>query len=80
MKLPHVKNNKIRFNLVENAKDSLAHAVEHLTGPEEPTPGDLKRAILDVAQVVELILEERVHRTHRAFIWENIDKYRPQRI
>jgi len=70
-----MKNKKIRFNLIENAKDSLAHAVEHLTGSEEPTPGDLKRAILDVAHVVELILKERVRRIHRAFIWENVDKY-----
>ena len=70
-----MKNEKIKFNLVENAKDSLAHAVEHLTGFEKPTPGDLKRAILDVAHVVELILKERVRRIHRAFIWENIDKY-----
>ncbi len=70
-----MKNEKIKFNLVENAKDSLAHAVEHLTRPEEPTPSDLKRAILDVAHVVELILKERVRRIHRAFIWENVDKY-----
>jgi len=70
-----MKNKKIRFNLIENAKDSLAHAVEHLTGPEKPTPGDLKRAILDVAHVIELILKECVRRIHRAFIWENVDKY-----
>ena len=65
----------MKFNLIENAKDSLAHAVEHLTGSEKPAPSDLKRAILDVAHVVELLLKERVRRIHRAFIWENIDKY-----
>lgn len=74
-KLVKMKNKKIRFNLIENAKDSLAHAVEHLTGTEGPTAGDFKRVILDVAHVVELILKERVRRIHPAFIWENVDKY-----
>jgi len=70
-----MKKKRIRFNLIENAKDSLAHAVEHLTGPEEPTVGDLKRVILDVTHVVELILKERIRKAHAAFIWENVDKY-----
>jgi len=70
-----MKNKKIRFDLIENAKDSLAHAVEHLTVTGTPTVGDRKRVILDVAHVVELILKERVRKIHPAFIWENVDKY-----
>lgn len=70
-----MKSQKFKFDLIENAKDSLAHAVEHLTGTEEPTAGDLKRVILDVAHVVELILKERIRRIHPAFIWTKVDKY-----
>ncbi len=70
-----MKRQKTKFDLIENAKDSLAHAVEHLTRPEGPTVGDLKRVILDVAHVVELILKERICRIHPAFIWESVDKY-----
>lgn len=66
---------KIKFDLIENAKDSLAHAVEHFTKRKKPAAGDLKRAILDVAHVVELLLKERIRRIHPAFMWENIDKY-----
>jgi len=64
-----------KFDLLANAKDSLAHAVEHLTVANEPTPGDLKRAIQDVAHVVQLMLKERLRRVHPAFIWDNVDKY-----
>ena len=66
---------KHKFDLIENAKDSLSHAVEHLTKKKKLTASDLKRVILDVAHVVELILKERIRRIHPAFIWENIDKY-----
>ncbi len=63
------------FDLINNARDSLNHAVEHLTGPNEIEAGDLKRAIRDVAHVIELLLKERLRRVHPAFIWEKIDKY-----
>ncbi|MEA3432630.1 MAG: hypothetical protein U9R01_08215 [candidate division WOR-3 bacterium] len=71
----NMKNRKIKFDLITNAQDSLYHAVEHLTNINGPTVGDLKRAILDVAHVVELILKERLKRIHPAFIWQNVDKY-----
>jgi len=70
-----LKNTKKKFDLIENAKDSLAHAVEHFTKSANPTASDLKRAILDVSHVIELILKERVRRIHPAFIWSNIDQY-----
>ena len=70
-----MKIKKHKFDLIENAKDSLSHAVEHLTKKKKTTASDLKRVILDVAHVVELILKERIRRIHPAFIWENIDKY-----
>lgn len=70
-----MKNKTIKFNLIENARDSLFHAVEHLTDRKEPSPGDYKRVIVDIAHVIELILKERLRRVHPAFIFKNIDKY-----
>lgn len=68
-------NKMIKFNLINNAKDSLGHAVEHLTNPKGIKPSDLKIAIRDVAHVIELLLKERLSRIHPAFIWLDIDKY-----
>lgn len=66
---------EIRFTLIANARDSLEHAVFHLTGAEGGSPANLKIAIREVAQVVELLLKERLQRVHPAFAWENVDKY-----
>lgn len=70
-----MKTRTIKFNLIENAKDSLYHAVEHLTDRKEPSPGDYKRVIVDIAHVIELILKERLRRVHPAFIFDKVDKY-----
>lgn len=65
-----------KFNLLDNAKDSLAHAVEHLTNEgRDPSLGDYKRVILDVSHTVELLLKERVGKIHPAFIWKKVDDY-----
>ena len=66
---------RVKFDLIENARDSLAHAVDHLTAKPANRPGDLKRAILDVAHVVELLLKERLRRVHPAFVWDLVDQY-----
>ena len=60
---------------MENAKDSLVHAVEHLTNPSGVKVCDYKHAISDLAHAVELLLKERLYRIHPSFIWKNIDKY-----
>lgn len=65
----------IKFDLINNAEDSLSHAVEHLTGPKGPQDGDIKRAIRDVYHAIELILKERLRRVHPAFMWQDVDKY-----
>ena len=65
----------IKFDLINNARSSLNHAVEHLANPDGINSGDLKYAIRDIAHVVELLLKERLRRIHEAFIWQNIDKY-----
>lgn len=65
----------ICFNLINNAKDSLRHAVEHLTASDGIQTRDLKIAIRDIAHVTELLLKERLRRIHPAFIYQDIDKY-----
>lgn len=63
------------FNLVENARDSLSHAIEHLGPVNRNTTGDWKRIIVDLAHVIELLVKERLRRIHPAFVFSNIDKY-----
>lgn len=63
------------FDLIGNAKDSLEHAVEHFSTNYEPSPSDLKRSILDVTHVVELLLKERLKRVSPALIWKDVDRF-----
>jgi ribosomal protein L37E len=67
---------RTEFNLINNARDSLDHAVEHLSNPDGIQARDLKLAIRDVAHVVELLLKERLKNTHTAFMYQSIDKYK----
>lgn len=64
-----------RFNLVENALDSLEHAIEHLTLGKKTVSGDIKRAILDLSHVAELLFKEKLRTIHPAFVLANVDKY-----
>ena len=64
-----------RFNLVENALDSLEHAIGHLTLGRTVAVGDYKRAIVDLSHVAELLFKERLRRIHPAFVLSNVDKY-----
>jgi hypothetical protein len=67
---------KVEFDLLSNAVDSLHHAIDHLAPlGDEPTGADYKRAILDVAHSVELLLKERLQREHPALIWKNVERY-----
>ena len=65
----------MKLTLIENAKDSLEHSIEHLVKEDGPRVGNLKRVILDLSHTVELILKERLVRIHPAFAYSNIDKY-----
>jgi hypothetical protein len=64
-----------QFNLTENAKDSLLHAIEHMGPVDSNTPGDWKRIIVDLAHVIELLFKERLRRIHPAFVFKDVDKY-----
>ena len=64
-----------KFNLIENAQDSLKHALEHIGPVQKNDAGDWKRIIVDCAHVIELLFKERLRQVHPAFVFENIDKY-----
>lgn len=65
----------LKLNLVENALDSLEHAIDHLTTKIDLTASDYKRVIVDLAHVAELLFKERLRVIHPAFILSNVDKY-----
>lgn len=64
-----------KFNLIENAQDSLMHALEHMGPVQKNGAGDWKRIIVDCAHVIELLFKEKLRQVHPAFVFENIDKY-----
>lgn len=65
-----------KLTLVENALESLEHAISHLnTMPKVPTAGTFKRIILDLSHVAELLFKERLRQIHPAFILSDVDKY-----
>lgn len=64
-----------KFNLIENASDSLEHALRHMGPIEEKGLGNWKRIIVDLAHVVELLFKEKLRQIHPAFVFTNIDKY-----
>lgn len=65
-----------KLTLVENALDSLDHAISHLNAmPKAPTAGTFKRIILDLSHVAELLFKERLRQIHPAFILSDVDKY-----
>jgi hypothetical protein len=66
---------RLKFNLIENARDSLKHAVTVLAWPDAAHSDKFKQALLAATHAVELLLKERLHRVAPAFVWENVDKY-----
>lgn len=65
----------LQFDLLNNAKDSLRHAI-HLLAWESAMPSNkYKQAILSIFHCSELLLKERLRQINPALIWENIDKY-----
>ncbi|MES9902460.1 MAG: hypothetical protein ABW168_07230 [Sedimenticola sp.] len=64
-----------RFNLIENASDSLEHALEHMGPIQKNDAGDWKRIIVGFAHVIELLFKEKLRQIHPAFVFTNIDKY-----
>lgn len=65
-----------KFNLIENAHDSLQHAIEHMKSGHENSIRDWKFIIISLAHVVELLLKEKLRKINPTLIYENID-YKP---
>jgi hypothetical protein len=65
----------IRFELIENARDSLRQAVHTVAEQEFRGSVGFKRVIVNLAHAVELMLKERLRRIHPAFVWEKVDQY-----
>jgi hypothetical protein len=61
----------LNLNLLENAIDSIRHAIEHYTG-KEPQTRRYKYAILHLAQGVLLLLKQRLSREHPCLIYKNV--------
>ncbi len=64
-----------QFTLIENALDSLEHAIVHLNESQELCIGDCKRVIIDLSHVAELLFKERLRMIHPAFVLSDIDNY-----
>ena len=64
-----------KFNLIENANDSLTHAIKHMGPVSKNGAGDWKRIIVDFAHVVEMLFKEKLRRIHPAFVFKDVDKY-----
>lgn len=64
-----------KFTLIQNAKDSLEHAIDHIVSAKQNHVGDYKRIILDLSHVAELLFKERLKNIHPAFMYSNVDKY-----
>nr|WP_319394936.1 hypothetical protein [uncultured Desulfobacter sp.] len=64
-----------KFNLINNALDSLEHAIGHLTNGAGISVGDYKRVIIDLSHVAELLFKERLRIIHPAFVLSDVDKY-----
>ena len=65
----------LQFDMLNNARDSLAHAVHLLAWDDGPPSNRYKHAILSVFHCAELLLKERLRRILPALAWENIDQY-----
>ena len=60
------------LSLLENAKDSLRHGLDHYLRPDA-MPSDFKQAIINIHQGFELALKEALRRRHPALIVDRLD-------
>lgn len=64
-----------KFDLLANARDSLAHAVLHLSDTDDKSARKWKVAVREISHVIELLLKERLRQEHPALIWEKVDDF-----
>lgn len=63
------------LTLIQNAEDSLQHALTHIKPSAKSGIHDWKRVILDLSHVLELILKERLRKEHPAFVFTKVDSW-----
>lgn len=67
---------KIEFNLISNAIDSIDHTVELIAySPGLDESIACKRALQSISHAIELLLKERLRQIHPSLIWENVDRF-----
>lgn len=67
---------EIAFELIENAIDSVSHAIELMAWEDiSDERSRFKQATLSVAHGVELLLKERLRQVHPSLVWDDVDKY-----
>jgi hypothetical protein len=66
---------QLQFDLLNNAKDSLVHAVHLLAWPDSTPSNKYKQALLSASHCTELLLKERLRRINPALVLQNVDKY-----
>lgn len=68
---------ELKYNLFENAIDSIKHGIEHFLGAQKDPKTEgrhYKYSILHAIQGAELFLKERLLRINVILIYSNIDK------
>ena len=69
---------KVHLSLMDNALDFLLSASEAVS--RDPTPRNLKDAVLNVANGIELLVKSRLAREHWSLIFADANKANPQKL
>jgi hypothetical protein len=63
---------QVDFTVLENGLDFISSALGYLEG--DPSPRDLKYAVLHLSAGIELILKDRLRREHWSLVFADMDK------
>ena len=63
---------EVQFSVLENGLDFLVTSLSHLQG--DPSPRDLKYAVLHLSAGIELVLKDRLRREHWSLVFGDINK------
>lgn len=65
-------NDQINFRLLQNGLDFIDYALDHLSG-EKLTNRDIKYGVLHLNSGIEIILKEKLFRTHWSLVFSDIN-------
>lgn len=63
---------QVQFSVLENGLDFISTALSHLQG--DPSPRDLKYAVLHLSAGIELVLKDRLRREHWSLVFGDINR------